>query len=59
MKQYSSFAEYARESSQNLASLAVPVVGAVEKRFAVSIPIITIIGIQVRHVLLVYRIIYY
>eukprot|EP00904_Undaria_pinnatifida_P002702 jgi/Undpi1/12432/HiC_scaffold_5.g02103.m1 len=43
---YSNFGEYALESSKSLSSLPVPIVKSVGQRSALSIPIITIIGVQ-------------
>ena len=50
MKHYRSFAEYALESSESkgLSSLPVPVVKFVGRESALSLPVITIIGVQVR-----------
>lgn len=49
MKHYSNFTEYVLESSsrEGLSSLPVPVVQPVGQESALSIPVITIIGVQV------------
>eukprot|EP00904_Undaria_pinnatifida_P000340 jgi/Undpi1/10306/HiC_scaffold_28.g12757.m1 len=46
LKQYSSFAKYALEGSKSTSSLPVPLVKPIGQKSAVSIPIITIIGVQ-------------
>ena len=47
VRPYSSFAKYALESSKGTESLPLPLVAPIGQRFLMSIPLITIIGVQV------------
>ena len=49
MKRYSSFAEYVLERPKGGASLPVPLVKRAGQNFSLSIPIVTIIGVQVSY----------